>query len=314
MSEFVAPQRVLGPSLTVPAIGLGTMPMSWEPMLDHRDRAVATVHAALDAGIRLFDSANIYAPSRDRVGYGEQLVAEAIRSWPGDTSNVVVASKAGIEMKPDGGVRNATRDHLRAACEASLESLDMDCIDLYYLHWPARSPSFASQVENMFALRSAGLVRSVGLSNIDRSQLAVALEIGGSVFDGGIVAVQNEFSPRYRENEDVIHLCAEAGIAYLPWSPFGGTDRARDVRTQYSAFAEVADIHGVSVYQVTLAWHLRMSPAVIAIPGCTRPDTILDCAKALKLKLTNEEFDVLNATVPEGTSQYPSDEPAPSLR
>lgn len=280
MTGFKASRRTLGP-WTIPPIGLGAMPMAWEPMLDHRDRAIATVHAALDAGIELFDTANVYAPSWDRVGHGEQLLAEAIRSWSGDTTGVVVASKAGLELGPDGFVRNASADHLRAACEASLEALGTDCIDLYYLHWPARSPSFAIQVENMLALQSAGLVRSVGLSNVNASQLDVAIEVGGPASDGGIIAVQNEYSPRYRNDSDVIGQTASAGIAYLPWSPFGGADRAHDVGTQYSAFADVADIHGVSVHQVALAWHLQLSPNVIAIPGCTRPETILDCASAL---------------------------------
>ncbi|WP_256388433.1 aldo/keto reductase [Humibacillus sp. DSM 29435] len=297
----------------MPPVGLGAMPMSWEPMLDHRDRAIATVHAALDVGVRLFDTANIYAPSWERVGHGEALLAEALATWTGTAPDVVVSSKAGIDWGPGGAVRNANRDHLRAACEASLTALECERIDLYYLHWPARAPSFARQVENMLALQSDGLVQRVGLSNIDARQLAVALDVGGAVDVGGIIAVQNEYSPRFRAHPDVIQRTNEAGVAFLPWSPFGGADRAHKVGTQYAAFEDVADAHGRSVYQVALAWHLRTSPNVITIPGSTRPESINDCFAALDLDLSDDEFETLSVTTPEGTSQYPSDEPAPPL-
>jgi len=314
MAEHEVEERVIG-RWTVPPVGLGTMPMAWEPMLDHRDRAIETIHAALASGIRLFDTANIYAPpGEDLVGYGESLLAEGLRTWSGDSSDVVVATKGGIERRPGGGVRNATAEHLMAACEASLVALGVQRIDIYFLHWPARSPSFAQQVENVFALRSAGLINSVGLSNINAAQLEVALDVGGSIADGGIVAVQNEFSPRFRENPEVMARACDAGVAFLPWSPFGGADRAHDLCSQYRAFADVASAHAVSAHQVALAWHLHASPNVIPIPGSTRPETIVDCAAAMSLKLSDEELDRLSSSRPEGTSHYPSDEPEPPLR
>jgi len=314
MSEHDMEERVIG-RWTVPPVGLGTMPMAWEPMLNHRERAIETIHAALASGVRLFDTANIYAPpGEDFVGYGESLLAEGLRTWSGDVSRVVVATKGGIERRPDGGVRNATLEHLMAACEASLEALGVQRIDIYFLHWPARSPSFAQQVENMFALRGAGLIDSVGLSNINAAQLDVALEVGGSIADGGIVAVQNEFSPRFRQNREVMERACEAGVAFLPWSPFGGADRAHGLSGQYRVFAEVAAEHAVSAHQVALAWHLRNAPNVVPIPGSTRPETIVDSAAATSLKLSEEQFQRLSRSRPEGTSQYPSAEPEPALR
>lgn len=298
-------------------IGFGTMPISWEPMLQHRERALKTVHAALDAGVTLLDSANIYAPSWDRVGYGERLVREALETWDAASEQkekIVVATKGGIVLSEQGGSRDASHEHLSQACSASLEALAVNKIDLYYLHWPASSPSFAKQVENMLRLQQDGLVEAVGLSNISAAQLAVALDVGGSVEDGGIVAIQNEFSPRYRENEDVIDMTAEHGIAYFPWSPFGGADRAHKMGSQYAAFSKIGDQHSVSAYQIALAWLLKRSPNIIPIPGATRPETILDSIASSKVKLSSAEFDLLSSTIAEGTSQYPSNQPAPPLR
>lgn len=207
-------------------VGLGAMPLSWEGMLDHRDRALQTVHAALDAGVTHVDSANIYSPRWDAMGHNEALVAEALRTWSGDASTVVVASKAGIVLTEDGGVRDASADGLRRACEASLTALDRDVVDVYYLHRAEPGRPYAEQVANLLALREAGLVRHVAVSNVTPQMLDVALEVAGGPDDGGVVAVQNEFSPRFRRHAEVVQTCERHGIAFVPWSPFGGADRA----------------------------------------------------------------------------------------
>lgn len=301
----------------VSPIGFGAMPISWAGMFDHRERAIATVHAALDAGVTLFDSSNIYAPSWDQTGYGERLLAEALNTWDAsaaDKANIIVATKGGIIVTAEGGRRDASYAHLRAACIASIEALSTDRIDLYYLHWPAPEPSFEEQVENMMKLQQEGLVKSVGFSNISLAQLEVALDVGGSIEQGGVVAVQNEFSPRFRENIDIIDFTQRHGIAYVPWSPFGGADRAHQIGSQYAAFSAVASTHGVSVYQIALAWLLKISPNIVPIPGATRPETILDSLCALSVRLNAEDFKLLSDTIPEGTSQYPNSKPAPKLR
>lgn len=316
MTETNLQKRRVG-RWNVSPIGFGAMPISWAGMLDYRERAIATVHAALDAGVTLLDSANIYVPSWDRTGYGERLLAEAINTWDApasDKANLVVATKGGIILTADGSRRDASYAHLRDACISSLEALSTDQIDLYYLHWPASSPSFEQQVENMMKLQQEKLVRSVGFSNVSATQLEVAVDVGGSVEQGGIVAVQNEFSPRYRENEDVIDLTAHYGIAYVPWSPFGGADRAHQIDSQYAAFADIGLKHQASAYQIALAWLLKRSPNIVPIPGSTRPETILDSLGALTVRLNDEEFKLLSQTTPEGTSQYPNAQPAPPLR
>lgn len=312
-SPSVPAARRLGASQVFP-VGLGTMPLSFERVLGDRDRAVATVHAALDAGVTHLDTARIYAPSWDTVGHNEELVAEALSSWSGDASGVVVASKGGIVRGPDGDSRDASRDGLHRVCEASLASLGRGVVDVYYLHRADPALPFAQQVENLLSLREAGLATEVALSNVSPEMLDVALDVAGGPDDGGIVAVQNEYSPRFREHASVIDTCAARGIAYVPWSPFGGADRASEVGSRYGAFAEVAEAHGVSAHQVALAWLLALSPTVVPIPGSSRPQTATDSAAAAAVSLSAEEVARLSATEPEGTSQYPDDQPAPALR
>jgi aryl-alcohol dehydrogenase-like predicted oxidoreductase len=307
------PTRRLGDRQVFP-VGLGAMPLSWEGMLDERERAIATVHAALDAGVTHVDTANIYAPSWEHVGHNEALVAEALRTWSGDASQVVVATKGGIVLGPDGGGRDASRDGLRRACEASLAALGRDQVDVYYLHRHDPALPFAEQVESLLALRGAGLVRQVAVSNVTPQMLDVALDVAGGPDDGGVVAVQNEFSPRFRQDAEVITTCEERGIAFVPWSPFGGASQAAEVGSRYAPFAEVATARQVSPHRVALAWLLSLSPVVVPIPGSTRPATIEDSAAAAALELDAAELERLSATPPEGSSQYPDDEPAPPLR
>ncbi|MDN5822618.1 MAG: aldo/keto reductase, partial [Brachybacterium sp.] len=157
--------RRLG-SLTVSALGLGAMPLSMgrgEPA--PHDRAMATVHAALDAGITLLDTADIYAPTWDTMGHNEKLVGEALRSWDGDRADVVVATKGGITRSEEGGGRDGSAAYLRSALENSLTALGTDTIDLYYWHRPDRSIRYADGVEVLATLQQEGLIREIGISN-----------------------------------------------------------------------------------------------------------------------------------------------------
>ncbi|WP_336922219.1 aldo/keto reductase [Aquipuribacter sp. SD81] len=305
--------RRLGDRQVFP-VGLGAMPLSSADLVQDRDRAVATVHAALDAGVTHVDTALIYAPSPDQAGHNEALVAEALRTWGGDASQVLVASKAGLRAGPDGVVRDASRDGLRRMCEQSLAALGRDQVDVYYLHRHDPALPYAEQVANLLALRDAGLVRQVAVSNVTPEMLEVALDVAGGPDDGGVVAVQNEFSPRFRRDPGVMTTCEERGIAFVPWSPFGGASQAAEVGSRYAPFAEVAEAHGVSAHQVALAWLRALSPAVVPIPGSSRPATIEDSVGAARLALTPEDVERLSATRPEGSSQFPDDEPAPPLR
>lgn len=309
------PQRRLG-DRSVSCVGLGAMPLSFPGMIDERDRALATVHAALDSGVTLVDTANIYAPAWDAMGHNESLVAEALRTWAGgDPAGIVVTTKGGILRGPgETWGRDGSRDGLRRAAEASRALLGVDRIELYQHHRADPAIPFAEQVANLVALRDDGLVRMVGLSNVTRAELDVALEVAGGPDDGGIVSVQNEFSPRYRGDADVLDRCTELGIAFLPWSPLGGADQAAEVGSRYAPFAEVAAEHGVSPQRVVIAWLLALSPVVVPIPGSSRPQTAVDSASAATLVLSPEEVARLSATSPAADSVYPEDQPRPPLR
>ncbi|HJC68722.1 MAG TPA: aldo/keto reductase, partial [Candidatus Brachybacterium intestinipullorum] len=215
-----APARRLG-SLTVSALGLGAMPLSMgrgEPAPP--ERAMATIHAALDAGITLLDTADIYAPSWDTMGHNEKLVGEALRSWGGDRTAITVATKGGITRSKEGGGRDGSPAYLRRALEMSLAALGTDSVDLYYWHRPDRSIRYAEGVETLAGFQQEGLIREIGISNANIEEIDVAREVLG---DGGLAAVQNEFSPSFfHTSRRELEHCGEHGIAFVPWSPLGG--------------------------------------------------------------------------------------------
>jgi aryl-alcohol dehydrogenase-like predicted oxidoreductase len=324
MSAPELPQRRIG-DRTVSAIGLGCMPLSNGRMVDRRDDAVAVIHTALDAGVTLLDTANIYAPSWDAVGHNETLTAQALRSWAAsseDRDRVLLTTKGGI-TRSAGEVwgRDGTPAGLRRACEASLRALGTDVIDLYQLHRLDPDVPVADQVGGMLELQVDGLVRMVGVSNVIGAELEVAFEvagrpgpIGSAQAARGIVSVQNEFSPRYRADSDVMATCAEAGMAFLPWSPLGGAAEASGVGSRYEVLAQVAQTHAATPQQVVLAWLLGRSPTVVPIPGSTRPQTVLSSVAAATLALSDDEMARIEATASEPSSMYPDDQPRPPLR
>ena len=276
-------QRTLG-TRTVGAIGLGGMPLSIEGRPDEA-QAMRTVHAALDAGVTLLDTADAYCLGPDEVGHNERLLARALATWSGDRDSVVVATKGGHTRPPDGSwALDGRRQHLRAACEASLTALGVESIGLYQFHRPDPSVPWAESVGALEELRAEGKVQLVGVSNADPSQIREAAAMTT------LAAVQNELSPRFRSSEPEVDLCAAEGIAFLPWSPLGGIARAGDLGSAHGAFAEVAAERGVSPQQVCLAWLLAKAPVVIPIPGARRVESILDSVAAAELQLSAEEL------------------------
>ncbi|MGN6238217.1 MAG: aldo/keto reductase [Cellulosimicrobium cellulans] len=283
-------QRTLG-SRTVSAIGLGGMPISIEGRPDEA-RSVATVHAALDAGVTLIDTADAYHLHADEVGHNEELIARALRSSGGDTSDVLVATKGG-HLRPGDGTwtRNGDPTYLKQAAKESARRLGVDTIGLYQFHRPDPTVPYADSIGALVELLDEGVIQQAGISNADVAQIDLANEILG----GRLASVQNQFSPRFRSSQGELEHCAALGIAFLPWSPLGGIANASELGTRHAVFQEVADAHGVSVYQVTLAWELALAPVVIPIPGASRPESIRDSAAAADLVLTPEEVARLSA-------------------
>jgi aryl-alcohol dehydrogenase-like predicted oxidoreductase len=283
--------RQLGKTM-VSAIGLGGMQMSIEGRPNDRSRSIATIHAALDAGVTLIDTADAYHIGPDEVGHNETLIAEALSAYGRDTSDVVVATKSGHVRPGDGSwTVNGSPRHLKEACEASLKRLGVDAIDLYQFHRPDPKVPYDESIGALRDLLDEGKIRMAGISNADTAQMRAAQDI----LNGRLAAVQNEYSPRFRSSQPELELCDEMGVAFLPWSPFGGASRSDSLGSRHSAFADVAREHGVSPQQVTLAWMLAQSPVVIPIPGASRPETIRDSVLAADLVLSPDEVARLDA-------------------
>ena len=278
-------QRQLG-DRTVSAIGLGAMPMS-VPGSPDAAQAEATIHAALDAGVTLIDTADAYTPD-GALGHNEELVAAALRSY-GDASDVLVATKGGHTREGQDWGLDGRPEYLRTACEGSLRRLGVDSIGLYQHHRPDPDVPYAETMGALRDLLDAGLIERAGVSNADPDQIRMAQEI----LDDGLVSVQNQLSPRFRSSLPELEVCEELGLAFLPWSPLGGIGNAKDLGSDQHAFAQVAERHAVSPQQATLAWLLRLSPAVIAIPGASRPESIRSSAESPTVELTDDDVAAL---------------------
>ncbi|MGP7997212.1 MAG: aldo/keto reductase [Streptosporangiaceae bacterium] len=283
--------RTIG-GITVSAIGLGGMPMSIEGRPDEK-RSIATIHAALDAGVTFIDTADAYHLEPGETGHNERLIAKALASYGGDTSEVLVATKGGHLRPGDGSwTVDGSPAHLREAAEASLKALGVDTIGLYQFHRPDPAVPYEESIGALKDLLDAGKIRLAGISNATVSQIDIAESILGP---GQLASVQNQFSPAFRSSEEELRHCADLGVAFLPWSPLGGIGRAGQLGRRHAAFQGVAGAHGVSPQQVTLAWMLALAPVVIPIPGASRPESITDSAKAAGLQLTGAEVARLSA-------------------
>ncbi|MFJ3615446.1 aldo/keto reductase [Streptomyces hydrogenans] len=283
----------------VGAIGLGAMPLSIEHRPDEK-RAVATVHAALDAGVTLIDTADSYHWHAGEAGHNELLVARALARYGGDTSHVLVATKGGRGRPGDGSwTVSATPARLKKAAEASARRLGVDAIGLYQLHKPDPAVPWAESVGALRELLDAGTIRTAGVSNVTTDQILQAHQILGD----GLVSVQNRYSPAVRDSEPELRLSERLGLAFLPWSPLGGISRSSlDGPSGYAsvgtAFHRLAAERGVSPQRIALAWLLARSPAVIPIPGASRPASIADSAGAADLTLNARELRGLEASPP----------------
>lgn len=283
-------QRTIG-ARSVSAIGLGGMPMSIEGRPDEQ-RSIATIHAALDAGVTLIDTADSYHRDAHEVGHNEELIARALREYGSGAGDVLVATKGG-HLRPGDGTwtRNGHPDYLKRAAKESARRLGVEAIGLYQFHRPDPEVPYADSVGALSELLDEGVILMAGISNADVAQIDEANEVLG----GRLVSVQNQFSPRFRSSLGELEHCARLGIAFLPWSPLGGIANAKELADHHGAFQQVADEVGASVHQVTLAWELALAPVVIPIPGASRPESIRDSAAAAELVLTPDQIARLSA-------------------
>ena len=281
-------------------IGFGSMYAQFNGIALGSDEAyqkvLTALHTAMDKGVTFFDTADIYASAWNTFGQNELMVADALRTWsgtPAQKAKIVIGTKAGITRKP-GEVwgRNATVDYLLRAAEASAGRLGVAKLELWQHHRTDPKLGFEEQVENLDALRQRGIVEHIGVSNYSAKQLIRAMEILGTPAEGGIVSVQNQLNPVYRQELDVLEVCEQYGVVYLPWSPSKG------VKDLDSVFGAAATAHGKSTHAIALAWLRSLSPTIVPIPGVTRIETVLDNLLGLEVTLTENELAEINANLP----------------
>lgn len=278
--------RALGP-YRVSAVGLGAMPLSLSGRPGEAE-AIRVIHAALDAGVTLIDTADVYCLDQRDIGHNERLIARALRERP--ASAAVVATKGGLERPGGTWVSNGRPAHLRAACEASLRALGVETIALYQLHGPDDNVPFEESVGALAELRREGKIRELGLSNVSADEIARARRIAP------VVSVQNRANVFDRRSWQggVLAACEQHGMALLAYGPVGGHHgKVRVAESQ--PLVELGARRGVSPYQVALAWLLAKSEAIIPIPGATRTQSIRDSAVAPELELAQEDLAALDA-------------------
>lgn len=285
--------------LETSAIGLGSM---WFSFQDEPDDAVSirAIHASLDAGVRLIDTALCYtnpavpeaaidAATGIRLSHNEDIVRRALANHL-LRDEVLVATKGAHHMVDwTDFPKDGRPESIKAHCELSLRTLGVEAIGLYQMHWPDLDVPIVESLGAFADLQREGKVRMVGVSNFSIDQI----EQARSVVD--VVSVQNRFSPLHQEDRSVLEHCAANGIAYLSYSPLGGATVAKTLGELLPAFQQVADERGVTVPQVVLAWQLEQAPNVIPIPGSRRSEALVECAQAAELTLTPEDLALLDA-------------------
>jgi aryl-alcohol dehydrogenase-like predicted oxidoreductase len=320
-------RRKLGSGgLEVSAIGLGCMGMSQSYGAGDDEESIRTLHRALDLGVTLIDTADAYGR-----GANETLVGRVVRERRND---VVLATKFGLVPPPGGGPAtdvDGRPERVRSCCEASLQRLGIDVIDLYYLHRIDPKVPIEDTVGAMADLVRGGRVRFLGLSEAGPATLRRAQKIHP------IAAVQSEYSLWTRDPERaVLPACRELGIGFVAFSPLGrgffgsairdtSTLAANDVRRKlprfenenlqrnlslYERLESMAAAKGCTTAQLALAWMLAMDPNVVPIPGTKRQRYIEENVAAEAITLTNEEMKALNDAFPAGAAagtRYPAE-------
>jgi len=302
----------------VSALGLGCMGMSEFYGPADEAEGIRTIHRALDLGVTLLDTADVYGPHTNEI-----LVGKAVR---GRRDGVVIATKFGIVRDPDNPLRRGISgkpEYVRACCEASLKRLGVDTIDLYYQHRIDRSTPIEDTVGEMSKLVEEGKVRHLGLSEASPATLERAAAVHP------IAALQTEYSLFYREPErEILPACRRLGIGFVGYSPLGrgllgGAIRKADDLTpddwrlqspRYQgdnlahnvALVEkveaVASARGCSTAQLAIAWALAQGEDIVPIPGTKRIKFLDQNLAALEIELTPDDLAALDAVTPAGSA------------
>ncbi len=275
-------------------IGLGGMPLSLNDRPDE-GAAISVIHASLEAGVTLIDTADVYCIDDDDIGHNERLIAKALREWPGSLDDVIVGTKGGITRPEGRWERDGRPEHLHAACDRSLRALGIERIDLYQFHAPDMRVPFSDSVGALAELQSAGKIKWVGLSNVTVEEIKEAERIVP------VVTVQNRLSPFFREALEggVVDYCADRGIGFLAYSPVGG-GRLNKRLVDNRVVVDLGHNYNASPHAVVLAWVLAQGRTIFAIPGARTVAHAVDSANAASLDLSAEDLETA------GSASYPT--------
>ena len=277
--------RQVGPDApSVSAIGLGGMPLSLDERPSEAD-AITVIHASLDAGVTLIDTADVYCIDDNDVGHNERLIAKALSQWPGSLDSVIVATKGGLTRPQGRWDTNGRPDHLRAACDRSLKALGVERIELYQLHAPDMNVPFDESVGALGELQKEGKIRWIGLSNVSVDEIQ---EAESQVV---VTTVQNRLSPYFREalEAGVLEYCGNRGIGFLAYSPVGG-GRLQKKLPDNRVVCDIAQKYGASPHAIVIAWVLALGPTVIPIPGARTVEHAVDSVGAASIDLSADDI------------------------
>jgi pyridoxine 4-dehydrogenase len=262
----------VGGDLTVNRLGFGAMRITgqgvWREPPDH-GQAIATLRKVVELGVNFIDTADSYGPE-----VSEDLIAQALYPYPDD---LVIATKGGfVRPGPNRWTADGRPEHLRAACEGSLRRLRLEQIPLYQFHTPDRNVPLAESIGAIAELKAEGKIRHIGVSNVSEPQLREAQKITT------IISVQNRYNATDRRSQSLVDLCEQEQLAFLPWAPIQQGD-------ENAAVARAARDHGVTQYQVILAWLLASSPQMLPIPGTGSPAHAEENIAAAGIELSPDE-------------------------
>lgn len=279
LSVTLAGQIRIG-DLKINRLGYGAMRITgegiWGEPKDH-EGALALLKRAIELGINFIDTADAYGPE-----VSENLIFEALHPYNG----IVVATKGGLTRSgPGQWVADCSPEHLREACEASLKRLHVDQIDLYQLHTVDSKVPFDQSFKTLLELQQEGKIKHIGLSNIEPEQFSQALNLGN------FVSVQNNYNVFNREHEDILKLCEQHGMAFIPYFPVGGNrlDGPAD-----EIVASIAQKHQATNHQIALAWLLNHSTNIVPIPGTSSLLHLEENVASVNIKLEADDIERLD--------------------
>lgn len=264
-------------------VGVGTMPLSVQGR-PSRKQAVDLLCRAVDLGIQLFDTADVYCLDEGELGYGERLIATARRASRAFAMQSFVATKGGYIRRGSGWGVDGSPAAVTAACEASLKRLNVASVALYQLHCPDPRVPLSESCGALSKLVDQGKAESVGVSNVTLSQLQIARKVLGD----RLVSVQNRHLPG-SDSKAVLEYCAHNQLAFLSWSPLGGIRGSRRLGDLYPVLRKVGESHSLTPHQVVVAWNLCLPNPVIPLVGMRKIERLDDLIGAASTWLNDEE-------------------------